>query len=228
LVSAYISAYYFRRETSPGHLDMGNNRSLHSTDVLHSEFLYIHRTNVYNIKPHFLLSVCCILLDEREWALHVFEQIPRYLSLFGTFEALAIFSVVTQSQKECPDRGQSTLPRVISLVLQGLSESHEDLCVFLMRDTHALGWSLQYAYYSTFLLPPVCPGAFSAANLSPANFVGSALVFCPGFEFVSITSPIVATIASLTRRMTAPHANTHACMLTLPKGALGKERSHSA
>lgn len=138
------------------------------------------------------------------------------------------FSMVTQSQKGCPYRAQSTLPRVISLVLQGLSESYEDHCVFLMRNSHPLRLECSTTYYCPFLLSPNFLEAFSVADLSPANFIGSASVFCPGIDFVCITSPIVAIIASLIKMMTAPHANTHACMLTLPKGALGKERSHSA
>lgn len=61
------------------------------------------------------------------------KSLPTKLALSKLWRS---FTMVTHSQKECLYRAQSTLPRVISLVLQGPSGSYEDLCVFLMRDSN--------------------------------------------------------------------------------------------
>lgn len=47
-----------------------------------------------------------------------FQSAPSDIPNRGTFEALMYPSMVTHSQKVCPEQAPSTLPRVISLVLQ--------------------------------------------------------------------------------------------------------------
>jgi hypothetical protein len=48
-----------------------------------------------------------------------------------------------------PRSSPSTLPRVISLVLQDLSVSHEDLCVFLLRDIPSYNLQSVQSEYQT-------------------------------------------------------------------------------
>lgn len=132
--------------------------------------------------------------------------------------------------KRMPRSTQNTLPRVISLVLQGLSKSHEDLCVFLMRDIRSpnnLTCHSQPLRYHSFLLFPVPDFSPDVAS-SPANFIGSLLPDCTGPFPALINNAIVATRASLTSRIIAAHASDQACMLMLPNGALGNDKSHSA
>ena len=57
-----------------------------------------------------------------------------FLLRFGTFEALAVLCHDHLESKRMPRSSPSTLPRVISLVLQDLRKSNEDLCVLLMRN----------------------------------------------------------------------------------------------
>ena len=68
-----------------------------------------------------------------------------------------------------------------------------------------------------------CEPAFSAGTA-----IGSLLAFCAVPEPKPATKAVIATRASLTRMMIAVQARNQAWMLMLPKGARGKERSHSA
>ena len=120
---------------------------------------------------------------------------------------------------------QSTLPRVISLVLQSFSlRAMRALCLKIVRDICNL---LVYIFLSLLF----CFVLFwkPRALVFYDFFLPSAWLAATGcfLRVDATTSPMMARSVSLASTNIPVHAHCHTAMLTLPSGARGNEANHS-
>lgn len=165
---------------------------------------------------------------------------------YGTFEALAIPLLWSLKVKKNANRKyKASAKRYLWSCCSITAKSHERSCVNLWRETclnlvvliviyilnikvygllkllprvESRGQAYD-EFYNSFLDSPFPP--------VPAALPALTFTFCFSFSLLVCISTQAATSAVPTSLITVPQEIAHICILTLPMGALGKERIHS-